>query len=151
MNRHNLGEIDREIWIDGYTRQIVSAKRCRASGKRGEEGEWGRKKGRVEGQEEINRFWKELKDTSPIQWFKELAHSQRGGAGATAGQKNMKCVQMCHTPPSSSKIGTSELSKQFLWRWSNSDEAVYRFCNTALTNYTYSTWWLHFSKAETIM
>lgn len=46
--------------------------------------------GRTEGQEEINQFWKELKDTPPIQSLKDLAHSQHGEAGTTAVHKNRK-------------------------------------------------------------
>lgn len=71
MNRHNLGEIDREMWIDGYSRQIVRARRRERGGElQGKEGRTvseGEEGGEKEGQEGINRFWKELKDTSPIQ------------------------------------------------------------------------------------
>lgn len=146
VNRHNLGEIDREMWIDGYSGQIVGARRReRGDELQGEEGRKvseGEEGGEKEGQEEINRFWKELKDTSPIQWFKGLARSQRGGVGATAGQKNMKWVQKSHTPPSFSEL--VPFPNNYSEGWSNSDAAVYRCRSTALTNNTYSTWWLRF-------
>lgn len=115
-------------------------------------GRWVRKRKDEKGKpgERFIDFGKSSKTHPPIHWFKELAHSQRGGAGATAGHKNMKWVQ--ESPPSFSGLVLQDLPNNSSEGWSNSDAAVYGCRSVARTNNTWRTWWRpHFFKTDEIV
>lgn len=143
-----MPEIDREIWIDGYSRQIASAREWQ----RGDElqGKEGRKVSEWEGKGE-RRARKRLIDfgkssktrpqfsdsqswltVSVVELVRQLAASLWKGP------------EVFYVPPSFPELVLQDLPNNSSEGWSNSDAAVYRCRSTALINNTYSTWWLHF-------
>lgn len=128
------------------SRQILNASEwgSGASGKRREEGEWGRGRMRKESQERdsliLERAQRHIPQFSDSKSWLTVSEVEPVRQLATR-------IWIQESPPSFSGLVLQDLPNNSSEGWSNSDAAVYGCRSMARTNNTWRTWWRpHFLK-----